>query len=333
MLVGISPTLGRVSRYGVVPITADQDRPGPLARTVTDAAILLGALEGAAPDTNDPQTKRCAPPPGRDYTAYLKADGLKGARLGVPRAWFVEPHQLPGREKPEGGGPPDQTAMLNEAIAVLKARGAIIVDPADIPTVTTQDHTRNIVTWERCFGPDGFRGKDDHCAYTIKYGMKRDFNAWLASLGTAAPVRTLTELRQWNKTHEAAGSMKYGQGLIDLADEPNLETDKARYDTDRARDLRLVGPEGFDAVAKEHKLDAFVLIGSRGVNLLSKPGYPAVTVPFGLVANGGNWPAGWEPKPMPMGITFAGTACTDPRLIEIAYSFEQATRRRRPPDL
>ncbi len=135
MLAGIKPTVGRVSRYGVIPITADQDTPGPMAKTVTDAAIMLGALEGAAPDPNDPATTTCTPPAGRDYTRFLNADGLKGARIGIPRAFYYDHVTPPGAKEQRGGLNPEQAKAMADAIEVLKKQGAIIVDPADIPSV------------------------------------------------------------------------------------------------------------------------------------------------------------------------------------------------------
>ena len=160
MLVGIKPTVGRISRYGIIPITADQDTAGPMARTVTDAAIMLGVLEGAAPDPNDPATKACAPPPGRDYTKFLRRDGLRGARIGIPRAFFYNETKLPGRDRPAGGLSKEQAAAMEEAIAVLKAEGAVIVDPADIPSVLDTDPMKNFATWGMCSGVDNAKGKD-----------------------------------------------------------------------------------------------------------------------------------------------------------------------------
>ncbi|MEO7650125.1 MAG: amidase family protein, partial [Bryobacteraceae bacterium] len=145
MLVGIKPTVGRISRYGVIPITADQDTPGPMAKFVSDAAILLGAMEGAAPDPNDPATKRCTPPAGRDYTRFLKPNALKGARIGIPRAFYYAEIALPGATEPRGGLNPDQLSSMAEAIAVLKQQGAIIVDPADIPSVVTREAQNNLI--------------------------------------------------------------------------------------------------------------------------------------------------------------------------------------------
>ena len=139
MLAGIRPTIGRISRYGVIPITADHDTAGPMARTVTDAAILLGVLESAAPDPNDAATTACAPPPNRDYTPFLKADALKGARIGIPRAFYYDPITAPGEKQPRGGLNPDQAKVMAEAIALLKAQGAEIVDPADVPSIVSPD--------------------------------------------------------------------------------------------------------------------------------------------------------------------------------------------------
>jgi len=204
MLVGIKPTVGRTSRWGVIPITADQDSPGPMGRTMTDAAIMLGALESPAPDPNDPDTTRCTPPPNRDYTVFLKADGLKGARIGIPRAFFYEPLDLPGLERPSRGGGgggrgrglnPVQAKLMAEVIDVLKKQGAVIVDPANLPSVVEKDPTKNVTVFNDCRTP---KGQDADCSMVFKYGMKRDFNKWLASLGPTAPVKTLTELRIWN---------------------------------------------------------------------------------------------------------------------------------------
>src|SRR5207237_5851719 len=126
---------------GVIPIVADQDTPGPMAKFVTDAAIMLGALEGKSPEPNDPATKSCTPPPNNDYTVFLKADGLKGARIGIPRANYYDKTKPPGSERDRGGLNPDQLKLMNDAIAVLKAQGAVVVDPADIPSVVDKDRS------------------------------------------------------------------------------------------------------------------------------------------------------------------------------------------------
>src|SRR5690242_5102073 len=163
MLVGIKPTLGRVSRYGVIPITADQDTPGPMARTVTDAAIMLGALESATPDPHDSATRRCPPPAGRDYTRFLNPRGLQGARIGIPRAFFYEKSSA-GSKTPRGGLSDAQKKVMDDAIAVLKAQGAVIVDPADIPSITATDPAENYLNWGICGGLDDAKGLDADCS-------------------------------------------------------------------------------------------------------------------------------------------------------------------------
>ncbi len=330
MLAAIKPTLGRVSRHGIIPLTADQDTAGPMARSVTDAAILLGVLEGAAPDPNDPATTACAPQPNHDYTAFLKRDALKGARIGIPRAFFYEKAEIPGGQEPRGGLNPERGRVMLEAIAILQQQGAVIVDPANIPSVLETDRGRNALAWDIC---EKAKGQDADCSVVLKYGFKRDFNKWLESLGPVAPVKTLTELRVWNLTHQRSGAIKYGQGLLDISDEMDLEQDRARYEADRARDLRLAGEQGIDAAFAEHRLDALLFPGGSGSELVAVPGYPTVIVPFGMVPNAPRlaFPPGFDAKPSPFGVSFTGRACSEPRLIALAYAFEQATQRRVPP--
>ena len=337
MLVGIKPTLGRISRHGVIPITADQDTPGPMAKTVTDAAIMLGVLEGAAADPNDPATVKCSRVPGGDYTRFLNAGGLKGARIGIPRAFFYEKIATPaGSKEPRGGLDPAQTKVMEEAITILKQQGAIIVDPVEIPSIVSIDPQENFLLWPTCSGLDNAKGKDAACSIVFKYGMKRDFNKWLESLGATAPVKTLTELRQWNVAHQRASSIKYGQALLDISDEMNVQADRARYLSDREKDLRLSATNGIDAAMKKYQLDALVFPGPSSASIAAKPGYPTVIVPFGLVPNAPTSPAppfpeGFAAKPSPFGVGFTGLSCSEPRLIELAYAFEQATKRRIPP--
>lgn len=335
MLAAIKPTVGRISRYGVIPITADQDTPGPIARTVGDAAILLGAMEGAAPDPHDPATGRCAPPPGRDYTRFLKRNALKGARIGIPRAFFYDAVVLPGRSNPRGGLNPEQKRVMDEAVSILRRQGAVVVDPADLPSVLAQDARNNALSFGPCAGAGGAKGRDANCSTVFKYGMKRDFNAWLATLGPAAPVKSLTELRAFNLKRRAAGTLKYGQVQLDISDEMDLAQDRARYEADMAKGIELAGPQGIDAALRQHRLDALLFPAARGYALSAAPGYPTVIVPFATVANAPSdpFPDGFNPRPVPFGVSFAGTACSEGRLIEIGYAFEQASKRRVPPPL
>jgi len=339
MLAGIKPTVGRVSRHGVIPITADQDTAGPMARTVGDAALLLGALEGAAPDPDDDATKRCPPPAGRDYTRFLNPRGLQGARIGIPRAFFYDKTTPPGAKEPRGGLNADQAGVMAEAIAILKQQGATVVDSTDIPSVISTEAKSNFLLWPTCAGLDNAKGKDADCSIVFKYGMKRDFNKWLASLGAKAPVKTLTELRQWNVAHQKAGAIKYGQAQLDVSDEMDVQSDRVRYEADREKDLLLSATQGIDAVMKDQKLDALLFPGGSGAAIAAKPGYPTVIVPFGLVPNAPAslpspappFPEGFDARPGPLGVSFTGLACSEPRLIELAYAFEQATKRRVPP--
>ena len=332
-LVGIKPTVGRISRYGIIPITADQDTAGPMAKSVTDAAILLGVLESAAPDPNDPATQKCALPPGRDYRRFLKPDGLKGARIGIPRAFYYDSVTPPGDKAPRDGLNPDQKKVMDEAILAMKKQGAVIVDPADIASVVSTDPQNNLLKWNTCSGLENAKGKDADCSVVFKYGMKRDFNKWLDSLGAAAPVKSLTELRKFNMAHANAGAIKYGQSQLDTSDEMDLEADRARYQADRAKDVRLAGAEGIDGALKKYNLDALVFPGAGGAAIAAKAGYPTVIVPFGMVPNAPTvpFPPGFAAKPAPLGVAFTGTACSEPRLIELAYSFEHSTKRRVPP--
>ena len=335
MLVGIKPTVGRISRYGVIPITADQDTPGPMTRTVEDAAIMLGALEGPAPDPSDPATRICTPPANRDYRPYLKRDALKGARIGIPRAFYFEPFTIPGTGTPRGGLSAAQTALMAEAIAALKKEGAVIVDPANIPSVVTADTLRNILLWNTCSGAENRKGHNANCSIDFNYGMKRDFNAWLASLGSAAPFRTLTELRWFNIANAGRGAMKYGQSQLDISDEMDLVADKTKYDADRAKDIDLGGPHGIAQLMQAERLDAVLFPAANGAAIAAKPGYPTVIVPFGRVPNAPvpGFPPGFDAQAVPYGVSFTGGACSEPRLIELAYAFEQATKRRVPPVL
>jgi len=334
MLVGIKPTVGRISRYGVIPITADQDTPGPMARTVEDAAIMLGALEGATPDAHDAATKTCTPPANNDYRPYLKRDALKGARIGIPRASFYEGTPGPGGQR-RGGLSPEQAAIMAEAIEALKKEGAVIVDPANIPSVVTIDSAANFNRWGVCGGVEQRKGHNANCSIVLPYGMKRDFNAWLATLGGATPIKTLTDLRYFNIANAPRGAIKYGQSLLDISDEMDLVADKAKYEADRAKDIDLAGTHGIAEVVQAEKLDALLFPGPSSAGIAARPGYPTVIVPFGTIPNAPTpaFPRGFDAKPGPFGVSFTSVACSEPRLIGLAYAFEQATKKRVPPPL
>jgi amidase len=333
MLVGIRPTIGRISRYGVIPITADHDTAGPMTRFVADAAIMLGVLESPSPDPNDAATRTCTPPPNRDYTPFLKADGLKGKRIGIPRAFYYDAVTLPGESQARGGINAEQAKAMAEAINILKQQGAIVVDPADVPSFVDKDPKMNFPLWDYCSGGDQAKGKDAGCSVNFKYGMKRDFNSWLASLGPSAPVKSLTALREWNLAHVRAGAIKFGQSRLDISDEMDLDKDRTRNETDVKKDQLLSRANGIDGVLKANNLDAILTPGGAGAGLAARSGYPIIVVPFALVANGNpqSFPQGFNPKPAPFGVGFTGAACSEPKLIEMAYGFEKASHKRVPP--
>jgi amidase len=333
LLVGIRPTIGRISRWGVIPITADHDTAGPMTRTVTDAALMLGVLESPSPDPNDDATKTCTPPANRDYTPFLKADGLKGKRIGVPRAFYYDAIALPGENQARGGINAEQQKLMTDAINVLKQQGAIIVDPADVPSFVDKDPKMNFPLFDYCSGAEQGKGKDANCSVNFKYGMKRDFNKWLASLGPSAPVKSLTALREWNLAHTRAGAIRFGQSRLDISDEMDLEKDRARNEADVKRDNLLSRDNGIDGVLKKYNLDAILTPGGSGAGLAARSGYPIIVVPFALIpnANPQAFPAGFNPKPAPFDVGFTGTACSEPKLIEMAFAFEKATKKRVPP--
>ena len=207
------------------------------------------------------------------------------------------------------------------------------VDPADIPSITDKDPAAKFMARGICVGLDNRKGMDEKCSVVLKYGMKRDFNQWLTSLGDGAPVKALTELRQWNVAHQRAGAIRYGQANLDVSDEMSLTADRERYLADRRKDIRLSATNGIDAALKTHRLDALFFPGVSIAGIGARPGYPTVTVQWALVPvprgeGAYAFPAGFEPRPQPFNVSFTGTACSDPKLIALAFAFEQATKRR-----
>ena len=333
MLAAVRPTVGRISRYGIIPVTLDQDTAGPMTRNVTDAAIILGVLEG--PDPNDPvtKTKRCTAPPNSDYTQFLKRDGLKGARIGIPRANYYDEIKAPGSGELRGGLDPDGVKMMSEVIELLRKEGAVIVDPADIPSIVDKNADDNLLDRRFCFDMDQVKAR--RCSTVVAYGFARDFNQWLASAGDSVPVKSLTELRKWNNAHQKMGAIKYGQGLLDLSDAMDLDMFRPRYEADRSKDLFLTTTHGVDEVMNAKNLDALLFPFALNASMTARPGYPTVTVPFGMLPNAPDtpFPEKFAAKPKPLGVSFTGMACSEPILLKLAYAFEQATMRRIPPPL
>ena len=309
-LVGIKPTLGLVSRSGIVPISHSQDTAGPMTRTVADAAALLGAMSGADPD--DPITTRgvgveLAPPLGRprsaptDYTRFLDPNGLKGARIGVVRNKYF-------------GSSPATDALAEAAIAVMKQQGAILVDPANIPTL----------------------GKfDDGEFQVLLYEFKADLNKYLTWLGGASPVHALKDVIAFNDAHKDQEMPYFGQEIMAMAEKKGPLT-SAKYVSTLARNRQMARALGIDATMTKYKLDALFaptsgpagLIdlvngdsggGSSPSTVTSVAGYPHITVPGGFY------------RGLPVGMSFFGRAWSEPTLIKLAYAYEQATKHRKPP--
>jgi amidase len=300
-IVGIKPTLGLVSRSGIIPISHNQDTAGPMARTVADAAMLLTAMAGS--DPHDPATAD-ADKHATDYTRFLDPNGLRGKRIGVVR-------QLAGNE-------PNADRVLDEAIAAMKAQGAIIVDPVTLPHLADLGDPEMTV---------------------MLYDFKNDINAYLANR-PGLQVKTLADLIAFNQREAAREMPWFGQDLFEQAQSKGPLTDKAYTDA-LAKAKQFSGPQGIDAALQANHLDALlapswgpaymtdlvlgdhVVSGNPTIGGASQPaavaGYPSITVP-----------AGWA-HGLPVGIVFFGTKWSEPTLISIAYGFEQHTHTWQPP--
>jgi amidase len=309
MAVGIKPTVGLISRDGIIPITADQDTAGPITRTVTDAAILLGVLAGH--DPSDPATDACLTPGNcfSDYTRFLDKKALAGARIAVPPF------------------PANRADIMNTAIAVLTAQGAYV---EIVPALAAQlpGCPSNVFPPVEPWPPPG-------CASALFYGFKRDLNAYLGTLGPGSMVHSLSEVIAFN-TANAAVALKYGQILAQLSDSIDISPgsdDTAQYTAARAQDIVnsrgaldsvYNGTDGIQGTADD--FDALLFSANNGAGTPAKAGYPSITVPGGFVP-----PVAPIDNPTPSGVTFSGRAFSEPQLIGLAYAFEQATRHRRSP--
>ncbi len=296
-IVGLKPTLGLVSRTGIIPIAHSQDTAGPMTRTVTDAAILLTVLTGF--DARDAITREGRKKAQKDYTQFLKTDGLKGARIGVARKSF--------------GFNDGVDKLMEDAIKEMKRLGATVVDPADIAT----------------------SGKFDDSEFEVLlYEFKADLNAYLAGLGPNAPARTLKDLIDFNERNKEKEMPYFGQEIFVKAQEKGPLSSRA-YKLALAKNHRLARTEGIDATMNKHKLDAIIAptggpawttdlvngdhFGGGSSSAAAVAGYPNITVPAGYVHG------------LPVGISFFGRAYSEPVLLKLAYAFEQATKFRRPP--
>jgi amidase len=296
-IVGIKPTLGLVSRTGVIPIAHSQDTAGPMARTVADAAILLGALCGSDPD--DPAPSGFQPHFGIDYTQFLDPDGLRGARIGVARNFFGFDDRV--------------DELMEKALKDMEGFGAEIVDPADIP-------------FDSELGDSEFE--------VLLYEFKADLNRYLQTRRPNARIQTLQDLITFNREHAREEMSFFGQDIFERAEEKGPLT-SPDYLAALAKNHRLTRDEGIDAVIDANRLDAVVapaggpawvtdlVNGDHFIGGSSSPaavaGYPSITVPAGFIHG------------LPVGISFIGKAYTEPVLIRLAYAYEQATKHRVPP--
>ncbi|HKS30737.1 MAG TPA: amidase [Pyrinomonadaceae bacterium] len=296
-IVGIKPTLGLVSRSGIIPIAHSQDTAGPMARTVRDACILLAAL--AETDPRDAATGAASRKLLSDYTVFLDPAGLRGARIGVARKFF--------------GFSDHVDKLMSEALDVMKRVGAILVDPADVETMGKFDDTELEV---------------------LLYEFKADLNKYLAGLGAGAPVRSLKEIIAFNERNREREMPYFGQELFLRAEAKGPLTTPA-YRQALAKNHLLSRAQGIDATMRKHRLDAIVaptggppwttdlINGDHFSGASSTPaavaGYPNISVPAGYVYG------------LPVGISFFGRAWSEPTLIKLAYSFEQATKHRAAP--
>jgi len=296
-LAGIKPTVGLVSRGGIIPISHSQDGAGPMCRTVRDAAILLGALTGVDPDDN--ATAASAGKSQTDYAQYCDPHGLKGARIGVARKYF--------------GFNDAVDALMEQSLSVIKTQGATLVDPADIATLGKFDDTELLV---------------------FMYELKADLNAYLARLGPGAPVRTLQDIIDFNDRNRQKEMPYFGQDLFVKAQSKGPLSEK-EYLEAVEKNHQLARTEGIDALMDKYHLDAIVaptggpawltdlVNGDHSAggssNAAAVAGYPNVNVTAGFLSG------------LPVGISFFGRAWSEPTLIKIAYSFEQAIKARQAP--
>jgi len=318
-VVTVKPTVGLISRAGIIPIAHSQDTAGPLTRTVRDAAILLNVL--AARDPRDRATRALQRP--ADYTQSLDADGLKGARIGVPS----DPAD-PGNDVYYGKLPARTAQVMKDAIAVLEARGAAIVR-ANMPTPGWLGGPGTYLGVLNRNPESRTRNEPAYRSIVFTYELKHDLNAYLRDWARGSQMRTLADIVAFNAAH-ADKALRFGQDMLLAAEATHGDLSELEYRSARAMDLLAARTQGLDAYMDAHRLDAVVFPGAAGAAIAAKAGYPSVQVPAGFIAGFNNK----ETPEYPLGITFTGRAWSEPVLLRLAYAFEQATKARRaPPNL
>jgi amidase len=315
-VVTVKPTVGLVSRAGIIPIAHSQDTAGPLTRTVRDAAILLNVL--AAGDPMDPATESIQRP--ADYTSGLDKDGLKGARIGVPS----DPGD-PANDFYYGPLPPRAAAVMREAITVLEAQGATIIR-ANIPTEgwIGGPGTEMAILNRNPESPTRYQPARRPIVFV--YELKHDLNAYLRDWAAGTATHNLADIIAFNKAN-ADRALCFGQDIFLAAEATRGDLSELEYVSARQMDLRAARELGLDAYMDRYRLDAVLFPGTAGAAIAAKAGYPSVQVPAGFVAGVRDK----DTPEYPYGATFAGRAWSEPVLLRFAYAFEQATQTRRPP--
>ncbi len=315
-LVTVKPTVGLISRAGILPISHSQDTAGPLTRTVRDAAILLNVM--AERDPLDPATQHLQRP--ADYTTALDKDGLKGARIGVPSDPGDPGNDVYMRKLPER-----TAAVLAQAITTLQDAGAIIVR-ANMPTagwIGGPGTTMNVLNRNPLS-----RSKNTIATPPIVflYELKRDLNLYLRDWAVGTKIKTMVDIIAFNEAN-ADKALRFGQDLFLAAQATKGDLTELEYRSARAMDLMSAKERGMDAYMNTHKLDAVLFLGASGASIVAKPGYPSVQVPGGFISGVGDK----ETPDYPLGITFSGRAWSEAKLLRLAYAYEQASNARRPP--
>jgi amidase len=315
-LVTVKPTVGLISRAGILPISHSQDTAGPLTRTVRDAAILLNVL--AARDAADAATQSMQRP--NDFTAGLDKDGLKGARIGVPS----DPDD-PLNDSYYGKLPARSKAVMAKAFEVLQDCGAVLVRTS-MPTAgwiggpgtTMAVLNRNPLSKRK--------GEPATPPIVFLYELKHDLNLYLRDWAVGTKVRTMADIVAFNQAN-ADKALRFGQDLFLAAEATRGDLTELEYRSARAMDLLSAKERGMDAYMSQHKLDAVVFPGNLGASIAAKAGYPSVLVPAGFIGG----VEGKETPDFPLGLTFAGRAWSEAKLLRLAYAYEQAANARRPP--
>jgi amidase len=315
-VVTVKPTVGLISRSGIIPIAHSQDTAGPLTRTVRDAALLLNVL--AATDPEDEATRDMQRP--ADYTSVLDKDGLRGARIGIPS----DPRD-PANDVFYGQLAPRFGVIMENAIAALEAAGAVLVR-ANLPTIAWMGGPGTEAPILNRNPESGTFNQVERRPVIYLYELKHDLNAYLRDWAKGTKMKTMSDIIAFNKAN-ANLALRFGQDIFLASDATRGDMSEMEYLAARQMDILATRTLGLDAYMDGNKLDAVLFPGRFGSNIPAKAGYPSVQVPGGMVRAPGAKP----PPDYPFGVTFTGRAWSEPVLLRLAYAFEQATKARRPP--